>query len=231
MCSRFALATKKENIKKTSSDTTFYTDDSPEDFKPRYNIAPAQNILTLLRDDETRLTTLRWGLIPRWSKDIAMGNNLVNARSETVGVKPAYKNSYENRRCLIFSTGFFEWKKIKGSKSKAPYFIKMKNNELFTFAGVWDRWISADGEIIDSASILTTEPNEMMKYIHDRMPVIIPGEKREEWLLGKVNESFPAKFFEPYPSDELTAYEVSTIVNNPSVDLPECILPVQGAVL
>ncbi len=190
-------------------------------YKARYNCAPGQDLAVISNEDPDFLDFFRWGLIPFWAKDPAIGNRLINAKSETVTEKPSFKNAFRSRRCLVPANGFFEWKK---EKEKIPYHIKMKDGSPFAMAGIWDRWTSADGEIIHSFSILTTSPNEKMALIHDRMPVILPREAESLWL-SKSSEKDLTDLLQPFPAEKMTAMPVSRLVNSAGNDDPSITIP------
>ncbi|MFC0469122.1 SOS response-associated peptidase [Halalkalibacter kiskunsagensis] len=212
MCGRFTLAAPKEQIEEQLLVELF-------DYKPRFNIAPSQPVLSIISDGEKRKAGyLRWGLVPVWAKDPKIGYKMINARGETVDEKPAFKRLLGRRRCLIVADGFYEWIDEK----KKPYRITV-NDGIFTFAGLWDRWKSGDDEIV-SCTIITTEPNKLMSDIHDRMPVILGEESRKVWLDPGVEDKYIVKdLLKPYPVEEMRAYEVSTMVNSPRNETEECI--------
>ena len=221
MCGRFALSAKTGEIEKLVPGCKIQGE-----IKPRYNIAPAQDILAVINGRERTSIMLRWGLIPFWAKDASIGNKLINARSETLLEKPSFKHSFKKRRCLVFADGFYEWKKITGGSRKAPHFIKMKTGEPFAFAGLWEKWRDPAGNLISSGTIITTSPNELVKQIHNRMPVILDSECREVWLeWGDVPADVLLECLKPFPADLMEAFEVSTFVNNPSYDDDRCIEP------
>jgi putative SOS response-associated peptidase YedK len=193
----------------------------------RYNIAPSQQIAAVRAQaerDGRELAMLRWGLIPSWAKDPAIGNTLINARGESVATKPAFRSAFRSRRCLILADGFYEWQKKNGAKQ--PYYIQLRGGEPFAFASLWDRWEDPQGEIVESASIITTEANEAMRPIHNRMPVILAPHDYDLWLNPSVKE---AKLLEPllrpYSSAEMTTCPISAHVNNPRHDDERCIAP------
>jgi putative SOS response-associated peptidase YedK len=193
-----------------------------ENILPRYNIAPGQNIPALLNQGKRTISFPKWGLVPYWAKSDAMGNKLINARSETAHEKPSFRTSFANNRCIIFSNGFYEWKKISGTSRKAPYFIKMKSGMPFVFAGLWDNWQSADGKALTTAAILTIDPNKLISTIHDSMPVILNENNIDSWLdPGSSNERLKS-CMQPYPDDEMEAYQVSAYVNSPNNDSELC---------
>ena len=194
----------------------------------RYNIAPSQSVAAVRDSDNGReLVTLRWGLIPSWTKDLK-GPKPINARSESVASNGMFRGPFRKRRCLVIADGFYEWKKTGGNKQ--PYYIGMTDEKPFAFAGLWDEWTNPEGEIIESCTLLTTTPNELVKTIHNRMPVILPTSGYATWLSQKITESSEVlPMLKPYPADEMNAFPVSTLVNNPSNDSPKCIEPIQIA--
>lgn len=200
----------------------------PQSFHPRYNIAPTQEILVIVEDDGgRRVETMRWGLIPSWADDPKIGNRLINARAETVFEKPSFKRAAQHRRCLILADGFYEWQRQNGHK--VPHFIRLKSGRPFGFAGLWEAWRSPNGETIQSCAIVTTEANELLKPIHDRMPVIVPKDDESAWLDPKLADRTTLEaILTPYPPDEMEAYSVSTLVNAPGNDVAECIQPLDS---
>lgn len=192
---------------------------------PRYNVAPTQQVVTLLHDDDasgTHLDVLRWGLIPSWAKEESIGSRMINARSETLAEKPSFKRLLNSKRCLVVADGFYEWKKEQGGKT--PMYITLKDQGLFTFAGLWDTWRNPDGEPIRTCTIITTDANTLMEPIHDRMPAILSPEARDEWLDTDQHDiPFLLSLLRPYAPDEMTARPVSRLVNNPRYDSAELI--------
>jgi putative SOS response-associated peptidase YedK len=174
------------------------------------------------------LTHMVWGLIPFWAKDPSIGNKMINARAETLAEKPSFRNAYKRRRCLILTDGFYEWVKRPGEKAKTPYYIRMKDDSVFAFAGLWEEWQNKeDGSQLQSATIITTEPNELIAPLHSRMPVILPPENYQDWLAPQeMNPADLQPLLGSYPSDGMQAFPVSTLVNSPANDLPEMIRPV-----
>jgi putative SOS response-associated peptidase YedK len=198
----------------------------PQNLKPNYNVAPSQDVPVIINDGSNHLAMFRWGLIPFWSKDPSIGNRLINARAETVDEKPSFKHGLQRKRCLVVADGFYEWKK-EGS-TKRPYRITLKNKELFGFAGLWDTWKSPTGDVVYSCSIITTTPNDLMVPIHNRMPVILSRDAEQVWLDQSVVDShFLKSLLVPYQADLMISYEVSTLVNSPKNNGPECLVPVQ----
>jgi len=168
-----------------------------------------------------------WGLIPSWAKDPSIGNRMINARSETLAEKPSFKAAYKRRRCLVLADGFYEWRK-NPDKSKTPMYVQLESRDPFAFAGLWESWHSPDGDHVLSCTIITTQPNDFVRKIHNRMPVILPRRAYEQWL--DPDEQKPDRLqplLAPYPAEEMTAYPVSTTVNNPRNETPECIEPVE----
>jgi putative SOS response-associated peptidase YedK len=198
-----------------------------QDILPRYNIAPSQQVAAVRLNSQTnmkKLDFLNWGLIPSWAKDPSIGHKLINARSETVHEKPAFKYDLHHHRCLIPASGFFEWR-VVGDK-KMPLYIHLKKDEPFAFAGLWDHWKSPEGEVIESCTLLTTSSNDLLKPIHDRMPVILDPKDYNLWLNPSISEIEGLKYlFDPFPASKMEMYPVSDIVNSPRNDTPECIKP------
>lgn len=220
MCGRYALTADPQAIQVAFDLTTV-----PQDMPPRYNIAPTQPVAVITNDDPKTLTFHRWGLIPSWAKDISIASKMINARSETIDEKPAFRTPLKRRRCIIPADGFFEWHQRE--KYKAPMFIHLKDNPVFGMAGLWEIWHSPEGDEIRSCTIITTEANDFMQAYHNRMPVILSKEDYETWLTP---EEMPAdllkSLLKPFASDFMTAYEVSKLVNSPSNDVPDVIRPV-----
>ncbi len=197
--------------------------------QPRYNIAPSQQVPVLMEDDQGRhIEKYRWGLVPFWAKDVKVGYKLINARSETVSESPAFRNAWkEARRCLVLADGFYEWQRpASGTGPKIPYWIHMADQRPFGFAGLWARWDRGE-EPLFTCTILTTQANELVMPIHDRMPVVL-GDSSEwnSWLSPEASSEDLNSLLRPYPEDEMHAYPVSTYVNKPGNEGPECIRPV-----
>ncbi|MBA4495576.1 SOS response-associated peptidase [Paenactinomyces guangxiensis] len=217
MCGRFTLFTEPGTLQERFEFEV-------NELKPRYNIAPTQPVLAVMGGEQRKGTLLRWGLIPFWSKDTKIGNRMINARSETVHEKPSFKRLLKRQRCLILSSGFYEWKKT--GNGKQPCFIRLASGEPFAFAGLWDHWKQGDKEIT-SCTIITTIPNDLMKPIHHRMPAILRPEDEAAWLDPGLEEpNVLRSLLNPYPAEEMAAYPVSNLVNSPKNDIPECILPI-----
>ena len=219
MCGRYTL-TKGIDAVQARFNVLF----NPALYKPRYNVAPTQNVPVITsQDGRNQGEFMRWGLVPMWAKDIKIGYRMINARAETLGEKSAWSRLLKRRRCLIPADGFYEWKK-DGSKTGVPHRIVLQGEDLFAFAGLWDEWRSPDGETIRSCTIITTESNALIAPIHDRMPVILHPEAEEFWLDTALEDTETlTRMLAPYRSDDMEAYPVSTLVNKPGADVPECI--------
>jgi putative SOS response-associated peptidase YedK len=222
MCGRFTLTVDPADLQEAFPDFVF-----PAKTSPRYNISPSQPILALPNDGTNKADFFVWGLIPSWAKDPSIGNRLINARAETLAEKPSFRGALKYHRCLIFADGFYEWQAQPGSKAKIPTFIRLKSKAPFVFAGLWEQWHSPDGSEVKSATIITTEPNELMATLHNRMPVILKPDTYTKWLNPSPQPSNALlDLLVSYPSHEMEAYPVSTLVNSPGNDRAECILPV-----
>ncbi len=199
---------------------------------PRYNIAPTQPVPAILFDatrSMRQFKPLYWGLIPSWAKDTKMGARLINARAETVGEKPSFRNAFRQRRCLIVVDGFYEWQTLK--RGKQPFYYRLENGQPFAFAGLWEHWESSEGDTIDSCTILTTEANELMRAVHDRMPVILEPQTYDRWLDPSVRTSEPLQpLLRPFDATAMTSYAVSPVMNSPRHDHPDCIQPLETTV-
>lgn len=192
--------------------------------RPSFNIAPTQDVPVIVNEDGNRLIFCRWGLIPPWSKDLSIGNRMINARAETLAEKPSFKEPFKKHRCLIVADGFYEWKKTESGK--VPVYITMKTGRTFGFAGLYSDWHPPEGEVIKTCTIITSEPNDLLEPIHNRMPVIIKPDDRDIWLdPDEHDQDKLTPLLAPYSSDELDAWEVSRVVNSPSNNGPELIDP------
>lgn len=219
MCGRFTLTVDPAELQDAFPQYHF-----PAQGQPRFNIAPTQPVLALPNDSRLTAGYFSWGLIPSWAKDPAIGSRLINARAETLAAKPSFRGGFKYKRCLVFADGFYEWKTEPGMKTKTPYFIRLKSGAPFAFAGLWDEWQPPDGSLVKSCTIITTEPNQLMATLHNRMPVILPLSRHERWL-----DPSPQKpenlqdLLAQFPADEMTAHPVSTLVNSPANDRAELI--------
>ncbi|HVO90416.1 MAG TPA: SOS response-associated peptidase [Casimicrobiaceae bacterium] len=205
MCGRYELHTHPAAIA-----LAFGVAHAPH-FAPRYNIAPTDDIpiVRINSHGERELARMRWGLVPRWAKDPSIGTRMINARSETIVMKPAYRNAFHRHRCLVPADAFYEWKATP--RGKQPMRIALASGEPFGMAGLYERWLSPEGEVLDTCTILTTASNELLRPLHDRMPVIVPPEHYQRWL--DTSNTDLDDLFAPYPSDAMQAYPVSRRVN------------------
>ncbi len=219
MCGRFALATEKKILE------MLYDLELRLHFNQRYNIAPSQEILALRhsqQNNQKELVYLKWGLVPSWSDDPAIGNRMINARAETAPEKPSFRSAFKKRRLLIPVSGFYEWKQEK--EGKQPYFICQKEGQPFSLAGLWEHWERGD-QVLETCTILTTEPNQLVAPLHNRMPVIISRNNYAEWLKMETEKSILMNMLKPYPPEDFIAYPVSRRVNSPGNDGPELMKP------
>ncbi len=224
MCGRYTLVAPSDLV------VDLFKIDEPIELAARFNIAPTQEAPVVLVEPEPsprrRLEQFRWGLVPFWAKDRSLGDRMINARSETVAEKPAYRASFKKRRCLVVADGFYEWQATGGPKQ--PYFFRLRSGQPFAMAGLWDRWDKApDENPLQTYTILTTGPNEVVAPVHHRMPVILQPSKYESWLdpnnqdRTELNELLVSS-----PAEEMEALPVSTYVNNPANQGPRCIEPI-----
>lgn len=192
----------KRNIK---GKVPFFRSESA--LKPRYNIAPTQMAPVIVNLGEAVLKDMRWGLIPFWAKEEEIGSRMINARAETVKEKPSFRNSLKRKRCLVLADFYYEWQKIPGSSHKQPMRIYLRAEEPFVFAGLWDMWKRPDETEVESYTIITCEPNDLMRPIHNRMPVIVKPENYDQWLDPK-NEDVDGliKLLAPHPGKEMAAH-------------------------
>ena len=213
MCGRYTLRTPVDSLVEA-----FEIEEYPSSITPNYNIAPTQEVAAVVEEDEKRkLEMFHWGLIPSWAKDPAIGNKMINARAETVSEKPSFRKAFRVRRCLIVADGFYEWQKT--TNGKQPYYIRMEDDSPFAFAGLWESW--QNGTEIRSATIITTDANDVVAPIHNRMPVILHPEDYELWLDPDFDEKEPlTTLLKPYPAEAMDAYPVSRSVNSPSNNEP-----------
>ena len=216
MCGRFTLK-RPEQVKFERIDFSIL-----EDLIPRYNIAPSQNVLTVVqRGSDREATLLQWGLIPYWSNE---PKGIINARVETIDEKPSFKESFQRRRCLIIADGFYEWERI--GKISQPYYFRMKDEAPFAFAGIWDRW-RVDDRSITTCAIITTTANELLAKIHHRMPVILGSESFDLWLNEESRSSDLKELLVPFPADLMTSHAVSYEVNDTKTDDERLLRPVE----
>lgn len=223
MCGRFTLRTPAQDLSDLFEQLQF------AEFSPRYNIAPTQKVLAVRHSEHATPESvwLRWGLVPFWAKELKIGAKMINARSETVASKPAFRAAFKKRRCLILTDGFYEWKKQQDGKQ--PFYIHRSDDGPFCFAGLWESWTDKNSETtgaepVETCTILTTSANDTVSSVHDRMPVILDEEARRLWLDVQFQDKTKLEeLLVPCPDDELELYPVSKIVNKPVNDSPECI--------
>ena len=224
MCGRYTLSVRHEVLAEK-----FGVSGPLPELSPSYNVAPGREVPAVVGEADgdggnyrRRMEMLRWGLIPPWADDPAIGYRMINARAETAPSKPSFRRAFRKRRCLIPADGFYEWKKENGGKQ--PYHFRLKDGESFAFAGIWESWTDPDGGTVRSCAILTTEANEVVGEVHARMPVILPPEDHYIWLDPDFEETEPlAALLVPYPPEALEAYPVSRFVNRPGNDDERCV--------
>jgi len=219
VCGRYRLSRRKQLVEE-------YFDSAPwdDDWNPRYNIAPTQQIPVVRqhpKEPVRQISTMRWGLIPSWAKDMSGAARMINARSETAHTLPAFREAMKLRRCLVPADGFYEWQR-RGS-AKQPFCFEVGDGGLFAFAGLWERWRDPSGQWVKSCSILTTTPNAVTSAIHDRMPVILDPESYDLWLdPGMTDVQVVSEFMKPYDASKMRCYPVSSRVNHVANDDEEC---------
>jgi putative SOS response-associated peptidase YedK len=218
MCGRYQISISGKEIS-----TRFSVDIYENTYVPKFNCAPTQLLPVISNEQPKILSFYRWGLIPFWAKDAAIGNKLINARAETITDKPSFKKAFEHQRCLIPANGFFEWRK----SDKQPFRVFLKNENIFAMAGIWDKWLDENNNIIKTFSIITTKANDTVNKIHSRMPVILPREKEETWLKEN-NTRYLKKLLKPIENKLIAVYPVSKKINSPKNDLPELIYPLNN---
>jgi putative SOS response-associated peptidase YedK len=222
MCGRFVLAVDPNQL------TLEFGAVAGANFTPNYNVAPTQSIAVITNELPRSISSARWGLVPSWAKDLSMGAKMINARSETVEEKPAFRAAFKRRRCLIPASGFYEWQ-VQDDGKKAPMYIHLNDRDLFAFAGLWEVWNTPEGDELRTCTILTTEANAFMKSIHERMPVIVEREHYADWLAPG---DAPAQALKPllrgFDPAKMTAHEVSKAVNRAGFSSPELIEPVSA---
>jgi putative SOS response-associated peptidase YedK len=216
MCGRYTLRTPVDTLAER-----FQIDDTLSSIAAGYNIAPTQGVATVLVEDGKRkLEMLHWGLIPSWADDPSIGNKMINARAETVAEKPSFRKAFRNHWCLVLADGFYEWQ--KRANGKQPYYIRMQDDSPFAFAGLWES--RKNGSEVRSATIITTDANDAVASIHNRMPVILHPEDYALWLDPDFDEKEQlTTLLKPYPAEAMEAYPVSRRVNSPSNNEPSCI--------
>ncbi len=220
MCGRYSIFSESNILAKH-----FGVFPSTEKLAPHYNACPIQLLPIILNENNQRIVKLfKWGLVSSWAKDPSFGNKMINARAETLQQKPAFKKLLKNRRCIIPADGFFEWRKTSLGKKPMYFFLASKNP--FAFAGLWDSWKGSDGKIINTFTIITTEPNSLLQNIHSRMPVILLPEKVAAWLDDSSTGEKLSELLCPYPTKLMVSYSVSKEVNSPTNNHPSLIKPI-----
>lgn len=223
MCGRYSLADQ------TDLETRFEAEWVEKGWlSPRFNIAPTQAAPTVTSRSSRRIERMRWGLVPFWAKDAKIGNRLINARAETAATTPAFRTSFRSKRCLVVADGFYEWQ--RDGKTRTPFRFRLRGGGVFAFAGLYDRWEDPDGGLLSTFTIVTTESNELVGRIHERMPVILPQEAEQAWLDPEVDDPSQLEpLLKPFPAGSMEAYRVSTEVNYSRNESPELIEPVEAA--
>jgi len=220
MCGRFSLTTEIHKLQER-----FFLENSDSlDFQLSYNIAPGQKVLVVVKGEQkNKAGFLHWGLVPSWANDKKIGNKMINARAETLQEKVSFRRLLERRRCLILADSFFEWKAEEGVKK--PVRFVMQDKQPFAFAGLWDRW-NHNGEELVSCTVITTQPNELVKDVHNRMPVILQKEHEQKWIDQQEQDlTFLTSILTPFDARSMKAYEVSSAVNSPRNNDLRCITP------
>lgn len=226
MCGRFTLRASTSALVKQFAAIADIV------FEPRFNVAPTQPIAVVRirpNSDPPRreIAPLLWGLVPSWAKDLTIGNRMINARSETVDDKPAFRAAFRRRRCLVPADGFYEWQ--RQGKAKQPYLVHMVDERPFAMAGLWETWEGPEHNVVESCTILTTRPNQLMQPIHDRMPVILPNDSCEIWLDPEQSDrELLQSLLVPFDANQMNAHPVSTYVNRSTNEGPECIAPIRS---
>ncbi|MBD2034211.1 SOS response-associated peptidase [Leptolyngbya sp. FACHB-321] len=216
MCGRFSLTQSANALAET-----FQLETLPE-WTPRYNVAPTQAVMAIAAapTHSRQVRLFRWGLVPGWAKDLTIGAKLINARAETVAEKPSFRAAFKQRRCLILADGFYEWHRID-HKTKQPYYFQLSDRQPFAFAGLWERW-QGDDTAVETCTILTTQANELLQPIHDRMPVILAPEEYDRWL-DPTEIPDHHTLLHPYDAALMRGDRVSTLVNRATNDSPDCV--------
>ena len=220
MCGRFSLIADLGELARR-----FEFDGNQLDLEPNYNVAPTQNILTVVGGENRRGGFMRWGLIPHWAKSASFGSRMINARAETAAQRSAFRDAFRRRRCLVLADGFYEWQ--RAGSVKKPIRIVRESGEPFAFAGLWAVWKDPDGNTVPSCTIITTEANDLLRPIHHRMPVILPRQMEEFWLDRDVQDTAALEdALKADPSELMQTYQISTLVNSPRNNGPQVLEPV-----
>jgi putative SOS response-associated peptidase YedK len=219
MCGRFTLILDPADLQDQLD-----LGNIPAEVFPRYNIAPTQPVAVVRDRDEKNIELFRWGLIPAWAKDVSIGNRMINARSETLSEKPSFRAAFARRRCLILADGFFEWQHSSKTHSQ-PYYFQLEPHKAFAFAGLWESWQPAEGAPLLSCTIITCAANARVAPLHDRMPVILEGERMWDWLSPSALPNDLQSLLVPYPAENMTSYPVSPRVNSPAYNGTDSTVP------
>ena len=221
MCGRFTITLDADELKESMELSSL-----PNDWRPRFNVAPTQLVVVVTDANIRQGEWMRWGLIPGWAKDMEIGSRLINARSETITEKPSFRSAFVQRRCILLADGFYEWQRSEDKKVPSiPYFFYRKGHKPFGIAGLWETWQNPAGEEIRSCTIITTAANELVRPVHDRMPVLLDKSNMWTWILPGAPEQHLA-LLKPYPDEAMESHIVSKTVNDPARDAPECLTPV-----
>ena len=221
MCGRFTLTTKAEALEQR-----FHAQLEMELYRPTYNAAPSQGLSVILNDDPGSIVRAGWGFVPQWADRGSGVKALINARGESVADKPFFRSAFKQHRCLVLADGFYEWR--RATKGKVPYRIALKSKEPFAFAGIWSRVHDVEGKLRSTFAIITTAANQLVKIIHDRMPVILRQEDEEDWLNPQLGLDEAKAMLSPYPVERMVAYQVSLQVNSPKYNEEDLVWPVNG---
>lgn len=223
MCGRYTQT-------KTGQDLVVRFECKPVEVKPRYNIAPTQNGVVIVPNNELKsAAAMQWGLIPRWRSGQERAKPLINARSETLLERASFRDSFRKRRCLVPADGFFEWGEATGGKGKQPYYFRLQGSELFAFAGLWDKWEDRNGAIWNTYTIITVPPNPLVGEIHNRMPAILERENEDVWIDPNLRKTTPLlDLLKPYPHEKMKMHPVSSKIDSTHYDTPACIQPLSN---
>lgn len=219
MCGRFTLTSSPQRLR-----DRFRLAAAPEALPPRYNIAPTQDVLVIPARTRRLLRPARWGLVPHWASDLAIGQRMINARAETLTQRPAFRDALSRRRCVVPADGFYEWRRV--GRTRQPFFVAAPDGAPLALAGLWDLWQPPDGERLASFTIITTPANAVVAPIHDRMPAVLDDDALERWLdPGVADPAALSALLAPAGETALHARPVSTWVNSPEHDDPQCLAP------
>lgn len=213
MCGRYSLGQSAAALA-----SAFELEQDP-DWTPRYNIAPTQSVAAIVASSGRQFKRLRWGLIPSWAKDIEIGSKLINARAETVAEKPSFRSAFKQRRCLVLADGFYEWQRQDGKKQ--PFYFQQSHGEPFAFAGLWERWQDTE-QTIESCTIITTQANELLEPVHNRMPVMLDAADYDRWIDPATPSETLQALLHPFTAEAMIGYPVSALVNRSTNDQPDC---------